>query len=140
MIQELQQVLLKKTKQNISFKLYLFHSGIVRWQPTLTNLNKNSAKAALKFLKKSKPRGGTNILQALEVIRQERKKIDTVYLLSDGIDPYLQYQIDKLSFKKVRINSIAFLINGSNTKVESDAKKLLYDLSRKTAGTFRVIE
>ncbi len=142
LIEELSFVFENHLKSSMQFNIILFNDQAIMWQPALAKVNKSNVKAGIQFLSTIQPNGGTNIERAIQ-ISLSNKNVDTIYLLSDGIDnpsPALYSSIKKYS-EKIKFNTINFLM-GKNESEEtrSSAKKLLYDIAKMSGGVLRVVE
>lgn len=141
LIQELSFVLENHVKSNMKFNIIIFNDKAIKWQPNLVKVSKTNSQAAIQFLSGLEPAGGTNIENAIN--SEVNKDIDTVYILSDGIDNPSKGFYKKLgSYKnKIRFNTINFLMGKNESEeIRSSAKKILYDISKNSGGVLRVIE
>ncbi|MFB3066508.1 MAG: HEAT repeat domain-containing protein, partial [Planctomycetota bacterium] len=74
---------LKRLPQEALFNIVFFDTTIEPWQPKSVTANSGNLGAAEAFVKRQKPRGSTNIYDALMHAFKD-PDVDTIYLLSDG--------------------------------------------------------
>jgi HEAT repeat protein len=115
-------------KSDVWFNVFEFNTGYKRWQKSLVKATARNKQAAVAFVSRMRPMGGTNIYDPLETALQDRH-VDTVYLLSDGapgsgkfVQPKrIREEIRRLNrFRNVKINTISF--NGNRSFMEGLAK------------------
>ena len=97
------------------FNVVFFSTGVAPWQDELIAKDEKVHEAARDFTARQVARGGTNIYDALLATLEDRR-VDTIYLLSDGdpstggvTDPTLiRERIAKLNrVRKVQIHCIS---------------------------------
>lgn len=76
---------LKGISPGVLFNIVFFSSGVAPWQDELVAKDERTFEEAVEYAARQKPAGGTNIYDALLVAMEDRR-VDTIYLLSDG-DP-----------------------------------------------------
>lgn len=119
------------------FNVIFFSSDAFPWQDELTKMNKKSRKNVLEYVDRQRAGGATAIYDALELAFEDRR-IDTIYLLTDG-DPMggksdvpaeIRAQVKRWNtLRKVRIHSIAV----------GKPSPLLKDLSRDSGGEYKEV-
>lgn len=67
------------------FNVIFFASDAFSWSDELVKMGKKTREEALEYVTRQKPGGGTAVFDALELAFEDRR-IDTIYLLTDG-DP-----------------------------------------------------
>lgn len=106
---------LKGISPGVLFNIIFFSSGVSPWQDELVAKDEKVHGAAVDFTTRQAPGGGTNIYDALLAALDDRR-VDTIYLLSDGdpaggavTDPTLiRERIAKLNrVRKVQIHCIS---------------------------------
>ncbi len=65
------------------FNVIFFSSDAFPWEDELVTMNKKTRKAALSYVERQTPGGATAIYDALELAFEDRR-IDTIFLLTDG--------------------------------------------------------
>lgn len=76
---------LKRISPGVLFNVVFFSSGVAPWQDELLAKDEETEAAALAFTGRQRPGGGTNLFDALLAALEDRR-VDTIYVLSDG-DP-----------------------------------------------------
>jgi len=76
---------LKGLSPGVMFNVIYFSTGVYPWQDELVEKDQDVHEEAVSFSARQKPGGGTNIYDAILVAFEDRR-VDTIYLLSDG-DP-----------------------------------------------------
>jgi len=106
---------LKGISPGVLFNVVFFSTGVAPWQDELIAKDEKVHEAARDFTARQVARGGTNIYDALLATLEDRR-VDTIYLLSDGdpstggvTDPTLiRERIAKLNrVRKVQIHCIS---------------------------------
>lgn len=109
---------LKKLQPDVLFNVFYFRDVPQPWKPSLQRASKENRKAAIEFIERGKPAGVTNIYDTLERALGD-KKVDTIYLLTDGVPTAGKYKQGHLNefkmavaelneHRKVSINTISF--------------------------------
>ena len=106
---------LKGISPGVLFNIVFFSSGVSPWQDELLIKDAEVQAEAIEFAERQNPGGGTNIYDGLMAAFEDRR-VDTIYLLSDGdptagtvVDPTLILErIAKLNrVRKVQIHCIS---------------------------------
>ena len=132
------------------FNILVFSDTVKGWKPRLGKASSSARKSAGRFLDRLKPGGGTNVYNALEKAFSD-KKVDTIYLLTDGHptvgDVVVPTQIrGKVRAwnrgRNVRIHTVAFLTGKDPDVIEdtSGAKLFMRNIARDNNGSFRAME
>ncbi len=76
---------LERYPEKALFNVIFFSSDAFSWSDELVKMDKKSREEALEYVTRQKPGGATAVFDALELAFEDRR-IDTIYLLTDG-DP-----------------------------------------------------
>lgn len=76
---------LEKYPDKALFNVIFFASDAFSWSDDLVKMSKKTREESLEYVTRQKPGGGTAVFDALELAFEDRR-IDTIYLLTDG-DP-----------------------------------------------------
>lgn len=126
------------SKNKVNFITYNSTSNI--YHPDMVLATEQHKISIRNFLKRVKANGGTNLENALREVRKF-KDVDTIYILSDGIDYKTEVSSDIIGSFNGKIHTVAFLPGiDESEETRSYAKKFLFNLAKKFKGTFRVIE
>jgi len=115
---ELAYIVNKLLPEDAKFNLIIFSTNVERWRKGLVKATPRNKKSALEFVKKIEPRALTNLYGALETAFKDRK-VDTIYLLSDGnptvgttinLDEILAAVRRWNKGRNVTINTVALLV------------------------------
>ena len=74
---------LEKLDENAEVNVILFNATIHAWRTSLQRLTRTSRSAIAQHLRTTKPVGGTNVYDGLEMALR-MPEVDTIFLLSDG--------------------------------------------------------
>ncbi len=117
------------------FNLIFFSSDAFGWEDELVRMTDDSREEALEYVSRQRPDGATAIYDALKLAFEDRR-IDTLYLLTDGdpmggtIDNPARIRQEVAAWNEarhIRINCIAI----------GKPSPLLQDLARDTGGTYK---
>jgi HEAT repeat protein len=106
---------LRSISPGVMFNLVFFSSGVSPWQDELLAKDEEVQAEAFEFTERQVARGATNIYDAM-IVALEDRRVDTIYLLSDGdptagqvVDPTLILErMAKLNrVRKVQIHCIS---------------------------------
>jgi hypothetical protein len=152
---ELQEAL-KNLAPGTLFNIIAFSDKAKSWRRNEAIATPDTVKSALKWMERvfKEPRGGTYLYAALEKAFTENPRIDTIFLLTDGLatdgEPIVPEAIlasvsEWNRYRRVTIHTFALTLEKRETRSHekkdfSDVKDFLRRLARLTGGVSRVID
>ncbi|MDP6838591.1 MAG: HEAT repeat domain-containing protein, partial [Planctomycetota bacterium] len=133
---ELQAVLDKYPDENL-FNILFFSTDVYPWEDSLVVMGEKTRKAAQGFVSRQEPDGYTAVYDALKLAFED-KRVDTLYLLSDGnpyqgtIDDPEQIRAEVKRWNSTRHLKIHCVSLGGDIL-------LLKNLAQDTGGEFRTV-
>lgn len=100
------------------FNVATFSGAVMSWQKEPAFASKENVEAAIQWIEKQLPRGGTATYDALE-FGLSQPNVDTIYFLSDGVPSAGRYEeretilahVRRLNrFQRVSINTVALIV------------------------------
>jgi len=151
---ELSRVL-KQLDPGTLFNMIVFADKVKAWRKAETLATADTVESALKWMNKvfKEPRGGTYMHAALERAFRENAKIDTIFLLTDGLatdgEPIVPEAILASvntwnRYRRVVIHTFALTLEdldkkGLHERNLGEIKKFMRQLARLTGGTSKIV-
>ncbi len=128
---------LRRLSPRVMFNIFSFAHQADPWKGALVKNTQGNRADAFTFLDSLDPAGSTNMFDTL-VLAMKDKKVDTIYILSDGAptsgrvtekDAFVE-EVRRINMlRKVKINTIGF-------NLEGEAQELMKELADTNYGTF----